>query len=190
MSSLNPHLANLAFMLSLMSIAAIFGLSITSLCTKSLTFFPPPSKQSWQSKVFLVLFRGFLYPLIGLSLFLFLSFETPCHLPRLIVGSGLLLSGLGLAFSITFKMGWRTAFGDNGGLVTTGCFRYSRNPVYVATWAAMIGWAILVPDWKIWGLLLPWASLYLFAPLFEEPWLEAHYGDAYTNYKNTVPRFF
>jgi len=166
MSSLSPHLANLAFMLSLMSIAAIFGLSITSLCTKSLTFFPPPSKQSWQSKVFLVLFRGFLYPLIGLSLFLFLSFETPRHLPRLIVGSGLLLSGLGLAFSITFKMGWRTAFGDNGGLVTTGCFRYSRNPVYV------------------------WASLYLFAPLFEEPWLEAHYGDAYTNYKNTVPRFF
>ena len=173
-----------------MSIAAIFVLSLASLRIKSLTFFPPPSKRSWQSKVFLVLFRGFLYPLIGLSLFLLTSFETPRHLSILIVGSGLLLTGLGLAFSITFKMGWRTAFGDNGGLMTTGWFRYSRNPVYVATWAAMIGWAMLVPDWKIWVLLLFWASLYLFAPLFEEPWLEAHYGDAYTDYKNTVPRFF
>jgi len=87
-------------------------------------------------------------------------------------------------------MGWGKAFGDSGGLVTTGWFRYSRNPVYIATWVAMVGWAILVPDWKIWILLALWASLYLFAPYFEEPWLEAQYGTAYTEYKNTVPRFF
>lgn len=190
MFSLGPNIANLAFTLSLISIAAIFGLSFATLCIKNLTFFPPPSKQSWQSKIFLALFRGFIYPLIGLSLFLFMSFETPRNLPILIVGSCLILTGLGLAFFITYKMGWRTAFGDNGGLMTTGWFRYSRNPVYVATWAAMIGWAMLVPDWKTWVLLLFWASLYLFAPLFEEPWLESHYGESYTEYKKTVPRFF
>lgn len=190
MPSLSPHIANLAFALSFMSIVAIFGLSLVSLRIKSLIFFPPPSKQSWQSKVFLLLFRGFLYPLIGLSLIVSISSDTPHHLFSLIIGIGLLLTGLGVAFHITFKMGWRKAFGDSGGLVTTGWFRYSRNPVYVATWIAMIGWAIVVPDWKIWVLLILWACLYLFAPYLEEPWLEAQYGTAYTEYKNTVPRFF
>lgn len=190
MPSLSPHIANLAFALSLMSIGVIFGLSLASLLRKSQMFFPPPSTRSWQSKVFLLLFRGFLYPFIGLSLIAFTSSETPYHLFSLIIGGGLLLTGFGLAFHITFKMGWGKAFGDSGGLVTTGWFRYSRNPVYVATWVAMVGWAILVPDWKIWILLALWASLYLFAPYFEEPWLEAQYGTAYTEYKNTVPRFF
>ena len=190
MPSLSPHIANLAFALSLMSIGTIFGLSLASLRIKFPMFFPPPSTQSWQSKVFLLLFRGFLYPLIGLSLIVFISSETAHHLFSLIIGTGLLLTGLGAAFHITFKMGWRKAFGDKGGLVTTGWFQYSRNPVYVATWIAMIGWAILVPDWQTWLLLSLWACLYLFAPLFEEPWLEAEYGTAYIEYKNSVPRFF
>ncbi len=190
MLSLNPIVPNLAFMLSLISIVSIFGLSIASLLLKSLTFFPPPSSRAWQSKVFLGLFRGFLFPLIVLSVLLFLSHEAPRQLPLMILGSALLIMGLGVAFYITFKMGWRNAFGSQDGLVTTGLFRYSRNPVYVASWVAMLGWATLVPDWKIWVLLLLWACLYLFAPLFEEPWLEAHYGEAYTDYKNSVPRFF
>lgn len=87
-------------------------------------------------------------------------------------------------------MGWRNAFGEKRGLVTDGYFSISRNPVYVATWVGLVGWAFIINSTFVTILLGFWAALYLLAPIFEEPWLEEVYGDEFRAYKNQVRRFF
>ena len=58
----------LTFGLSASGAAAIFALSAVSAVRPSFEFFPPPSKQSWQHRTFLALFRLYLYPLVALTI--------------------------------------------------------------------------------------------------------------------------
>ena len=179
----------LAFAISVTGAAAIFALSALSAFRQEFQFFPPPDKQSWQHRMFLALFRLYLYPLVALSLFVI---EPPAGFQdyaRYAAGGLLMLVGFGLAFRVTFQMGWRNAFGESRGLMTTGWFARSRNPIYVVTWIGLAGWGLVVPDARIIALLIFWAGMYLAAPYFEEPWLEEEYGDAYRAYKQRTPRF-
>lgn len=176
--------------MSALAIGIIFLLSIASVTRESFQFFPPPDKSSWQHKVFLLLFRLFLFPLIAVSL---IVFEVPTNETGVLrcVSGGILLSvGFGLAFRITLRMGWRNAFGERLGLKTDGWYNKSRNPIYVATWLGLIGWALIASSMIVTGLSLLWALMYLVAPIVEEPWLENQYGDIYRVYKKQVPRFF
>jgi protein-S-isoprenylcysteine O-methyltransferase Ste14 len=86
-------------------------------------------------------------------------------------------------------MGWRNAFGEKKGLVTDGWFAISRNPVYVATWAGLLGWGLVLGQSSVTGLLTLWALLYVLAPFLEERWLEQQYGDEFRRYKSSVARF-
>ena len=102
----------------------------------------------------------------------------------------LIIFGFGAALWVTGKLGWKQAFGAAEGMVTAGPYAYSRNPVYVATWAGMIGWALCLPHPAILIPLALWALLYYLAPSLEEPWLEQKFGAAYITYKAKTPRFF
>ena len=86
-------------------------------------------------------------------------------------------------------MGWRNAFGEKLGLMTTGWFAWSRNPIYVFTWLGMLGWAMFANSILVTILLSAWVIMYLVAPVFEEPWLEKEYGKDYFEYKTRVRRF-
>lgn len=177
------------FAVSLASISAIFALSGLAHFRSGFQFFPPPSKQSWQHRAFMQLFRLFLYPLVALTI---VTFEPASESNSLIQYGGgvpLFTVGFGLALWITLQMGWRNAFGDKRGLVIDGWFRFSRNPVYVATWIGLAGWGLIANQFLVTILLLAWAVLYLLAPFFEEPWLEAQYGAAYREYKAATRRF-
>lgn len=181
--------SQIAFRLSLFCVGLIVTLSVAPQFTKGAPFWPPPSKNSWQHKAFIVLFRGFLYPLIALTV---LQFERPSganEITHFGLGSLLLITGFGLAFWITFKLGWRNAFGEELGLRTTGWFGWSRNPIYVVTWVGLLGWGLIANSVLVSILLSIWALLYVIAPYLEEPWLEEHYGDAYRAYKDKTPRF-
>ena len=187
---IDPDMAStlsiIAFVLSFGGGASLIALALAGKISKSFEFFPPPSKGSWQHTTFISLFRLFVYSLIALSV---LRFEHSNEWGRIIFGSGLLATGFGLAFFITFQMGWRNAFGEKRGLQTTGWFRFSRNPVYVATWVGLVGWGIVVPDILVITALMLWAIMYLMAPFLEEPWLEEQYGDDYRTYRRSTPRF-
>lgn len=98
--------------------------------------------------------------------------------------------GFGMALRITRALGWQVAFGAAGELVTTGWFARSRNPIYVATWLGLIGWALLVPEIEVLVPLTLWAVLYALAAFWEEPWLRRTYGADYDAYAAQVPRFF
>jgi protein-S-isoprenylcysteine O-methyltransferase Ste14 len=81
--------------------------------------------------------RIMFYGAVCASVFYFA--QTPISPARAITSIFFLLIGGGLAFAATFDLGWKRAFGDNQGLRRDGIFRYSRNPIYVASWFGLAG---------------------------------------------------
>jgi protein-S-isoprenylcysteine O-methyltransferase Ste14 len=75
-------------------------------------------------------------------------------------------------------------------LVTTGPYRYSRNPMYVAVVLVLWGWAAIFHSR---GLVVYAAFVMVAFPLRvvlgEEPWLARTHGDAWTRYAASVPRW-
>lgn len=167
----------------------LLALSVWALLKPAFTFWPPSAKRSWQYRTFLVLFRVMVYGVVILSarhLWAFGLASTPW---QTILAALLFFGGIGLAFWATFGLGWKTAFGAQDQLRTNGAFAISRNPIYVATWAGLIGWGILIPDLPVRAALACWASLYGVATLLEERWLRQHYGKDFETYCETTRRF-
>lgn len=74
-------------------------------------------------------------------------------------------------------------------LVVAGPYRYVRNPMISGVVFVLFGEALLLLSRPHLG----WAALFLainavYIPLFEEPQLEARFGDAYREYRRHVPR--
>jgi protein-S-isoprenylcysteine O-methyltransferase Ste14 len=76
-------------------------------------------------------------------------------------------------------------------LVTRGPYRFSRNPMYVATMAIWLGWTFFYGSLAVLILSVVWAVVYafVFVPR-EESALQARLGDEYLHYKAKVPRWF
>lgn len=186
---MNNVISQIAFWISLASTGLIFLLAFASVMRPKFRFWPPPSKESWQHRTFMLLFRGYLYPLIALTALQFEPLDGTRALCQYGAGAVLLLLGFGLAFRITFDMGWRNAFGEKRGVRTMGWFARSRNPIYVVTWIGLIGWGLIANSLMVTILLAVWALLYFLAPFLEDPWLKEQYGEEYRRYKETTPRF-
>ncbi|MEX0800831.1 MAG: isoprenylcysteine carboxylmethyltransferase family protein [Dehalococcoidia bacterium] len=75
-------------------------------------------------------------------------------------------------------------------LVTSGPYRYTRNPQYVGNLGVMLGQAL---TFNSLGILLyafvTWFLAELFLVKWEEPHLTRQFGEAYVDYKRTVPRW-
>jgi protein-S-isoprenylcysteine O-methyltransferase Ste14 len=86
-------------------------------------------------------------------------------------------------------LGLGQSFGLEGGLVTTGPYRYSRNPQYVGFVLMLFG-VVLVTD-SVRALVTGSVVivLVLLAPFSEEPWLRERFGSRYDEYCERVPRF-
>jgi protein-S-isoprenylcysteine O-methyltransferase Ste14 len=72
-------------------------------------------------------------------------------------------------------------------LVVVGPYRYVRNPMYLAVLSIILGQALL---FRSWGAVI-YAGIVLLAVAsfvrgFEEPTLEAEYGDEYRDYQENV----
>lgn len=75
-------------------------------------------------------------------------------------------------------------------LVVNGCFRYVRNPGYVAVVAMIAGQGLFLGNRAV----LIYAALvalafHLFVVLYEEPTLRAQFGEEYDAYCRRVPRW-
>jgi len=75
-------------------------------------------------------------------------------------------------------------------LVTTGLYRYSRNPMYVAVASMLIGWALACMSRP----LAIYAGIVILAFHFrvvfgEEPWLARTHGARWEAYRARVPRW-
>ena len=76
-------------------------------------------------------------------------------------------------------------------LVTTGMYRWSRNPMYIAVVLVLCGWALgfRSPALGIYALVVMLA-FHLRVVFGEEPWLARTHGDEWMRYKARVPRWF
>jgi protein-S-isoprenylcysteine O-methyltransferase Ste14 len=76
-------------------------------------------------------------------------------------------------------------------LVSSGPYRYSRNPMYVGVATILAGWAVLFASRPLalyaLGVVVAFQLRVL---LFEEPWAAREFGAAWQDYRARVPRWF
>jgi protein-S-isoprenylcysteine O-methyltransferase Ste14 len=87
---------------------------------------------------------------------------------------------------------WRIGIEDDArpGLVTSGLYRFSRNPIFSFMLAAILGLALTMPT--LLSLLLFKAAVWIVVVQVarEEEYLSRAYGAAYAAYASRVGRFF
>lgn len=109
------------------------------------------------------------------------------------VGVLLCLAGLLLMFwsLVSFGKSFRVGIDPErpGGLVTTGAFAFSRNPIYTAFAVVLAGQFLIYSNWIM--LAFFGAAVWLFhrQVLREEAFLKQHYGQEYAEYCQRVRRY-
>ena len=111
------------------------------------------------------------------------------HPARFVVGGLAIAAGGAFALWGYLGLGVRTSQGHLGELATTGAYRYSRNPQYVGTVAALLGVAAISNSILCGAVGLLWAVGFLLMPFAEEPWLRAKLGEPYERYAKRTPRY-
>lgn len=106
----------------------------------------------------------------------------------------LVFVGLGFAFSAVSQFGkMHTTLDPHGSvsaIVTSGPYRFSRNPIYLGFVFTLIGLPLALGNY--WGVLLSPLLMILMAQLVikhEEAYLEEKFKDVYTSYKSRVRRW-
>lgn len=102
------------------------------------------------------------------------------------VGVPLFVLGLALAIWARLYLGrnWGSPMSqkDDPELVTTGPYRWIRNPIYTGILLAMIGTAVAISvEWLVIAALL--AGFFVYSAYVEQRFLEAQFPDTYPPYK-------
>lgn len=79
---------------------------------------------------------------------------------------------------------------QSSALITTGIYRFSRNPMYLGFLLALLGWAAYLSNWAS-ALLLPAFIAYMnrFQIQPEERALESRFGQPFGEYRKSVRRW-
>lgn len=112
----------------------------------------------------------------------------------MVAGDVAVLLGLALALaSIVTMLRGKGTVNTNAAsqaLVTTGVYRFSRNPMYVSNALLYLGFALLLGStWALIFLPLPVIYTQVAVILPEERFLARHFGDAYRAYASRVRRW-
>lgn len=115
------------------------------------------------------------------------------HLVQLL-GVVLAIIGIVAAFAAQMSMGasWRIGVDDDErtGLVTTGAFRWVRNPIFTAVLVAFLGLTLMVPNLiAVTGWFCALVGIEIQVRRVEEPHLLRLHGEPYAHYVATVGRF-
>lgn len=92
-----------------------------------------------------------------------------------------------IAFGKSFRVGIDTDRADR--LVTSGVFRITRNPIYMAFFGVLIGQFLVFPNWVTLIYLIAGIWLIHRQVLREETFLQNHYGQEYADYSRRVRRY-
>ena len=121
--------------------------------------------------------------------------DLPAHV-RLVAGIAIALAGVATTISgvAAFRRAKTTVNPlkpeTSSSLVTSGVYRFTRNPMYVGLVLVLLAWAVFLSS--PWGLLGPLAfALYMnrFQIMPEEKILLGMFGTAYSAYQSKVRRW-
>ncbi|WP_378730245.1 methyltransferase family protein [Nocardia brasiliensis] len=153
----------------------------------------PGTAQWWAKMISTVGFLGIvaapIAELLGLEPFPVLDAQ-----PIRGTGAALAVAGIALTFVSQLSMGasWRADVDPDvrTALVTTGPFRWVRNPVLTGVGATCSGVALLVPNAvALGGLVFALAAIEIQVRQVEEPYLRSAHGAAYAEYAAHTGRF-
>lgn len=106
-------------------------------------------------------------------------------------GLGLVLFGAGLAFAVWARVhigrNWGTPMTEKESpdLVTTGPYRWVRNPIYSGLILAMIGTAIAVSGYLL-VVVAVLGGYFVYSAVMEQRFLEARFPDSYPAYRRST----
>ena len=109
-----------------------------------------------------------------------------------IVGSVLVVGGAGVLVHAFVRfvvegVGTPAPVAPTEQLVVGGLYRYVRNPMYLAVLSVIAGQALILGRAALWIYALVVAAAFVtFVKAYEEPTLEARYGEAYERYRREV----
>ncbi len=133
---------------------------------------------------------------VGIAWLLGRFILLPIVVSSVVRNIGLVLAGVGfllgiLAFYSFMKA--RTTLDPHGSvrsIVSTGIYRFTRNPIYLGMVCMLIGFPLTFGI--VWGIPLVLAFIPLMNKLViehEEAYLEKKFGEGYTGYKRRVRRW-
>ena len=134
--------------------------------------------------------------LVLAAFFLNKLFPLPFAFPQALVWLGYAIALIGLGLTISAASGFmraRTTLDPHGSvsnIVTSGPYRFSRNPIYLGFLCLLIGFPFIFRNY--WGLVLSPVLIVLMNTLViqhEEAYLEKKFGEVYTDYKSRVRQF-
>ena len=166
----------------------LVGSLVLSILSPRKRIWPPSGRWSWQfwftwSLTSVALAGGMILGFLDWN-----SWVLP-HWVRLPVGGLLIAAGISFAFWGLRTLGSHASLGLGGELVSSGPYRYSRNPEYVGDIVALLGYAIVCNSLLVLVVAALGAAWFALAPYAEEPWLHRQLGDRYDDYARQVPRF-
>ncbi|MHA1336478.1 MAG: methyltransferase family protein [Promethearchaeota archaeon] len=109
-------------------------------------------------------------------------FRFHLAIPLIILGTILFFWGI-------ITLGLKNTSGIRDQFITTGPYRFTRNPQYLGDIILFIG--IIIFSNSIYVLVTNFllSLIFVITPWAEEVWLEEQYGNNYIEYKKKVPRF-
>jgi len=148
----------------------------------------PPGEVSW--KLFLV--WGLFYVGAGLTVAVMVLDWNTWTIPAVIrfpIGLSLAALGLGLMLWGVRTLGMENTHGLRDRFVTSGPYRFTRNPQYLGDILLFTGILLVANSALAAAILLLFIISFILFPLTEESWLEEQYGEDYLRYKTQTPRF-
>ena len=147
---------------------------------------PAPGRDSWQFVYNGVVSYGGLLGVVVLGIVDRNSLGVD-HWARFVVGGLLMTCGLFALWGYV-TLGAQGSQGLGEDLVASGPYRYSRNPQYVGTVPAVIGYAILCNSTLALLEAILVSGWFLLVPFAEESWCRERLA-SYEDYVQQVPRF-
>lgn len=184
------------FYLGLILIFFILAFAVRNISTYLIT------KQSIKGKslklTMSLLVSTTIYVLILLRLIIFssywLEFDFSNWLIIKYVGLTLVSVGflLGILALVAMKGSWRVGikYDQKTDLVTTGIYRFSRNPYFLSYGILILGYILVFPSIILMVLYLALVTIFHNMILEEEKYLESVHGGTYIDYKRRVKRYF
>ncbi len=80
-------------------------------------------------------------------------------------------------------------FSRDGGIITHGVYRYSRNPIYIGYFLIFLGVSLLIGSWFYLGAALIYQYSVHWLILSEERWCREQFGASYAEYERKVRRY-